>query len=223
MDQGRVGGMLSLAGSALVLLITLIYAVAGPDISTPLPYGVDLKAMFLGSAELLSAARTGTFLASLAGLIGLAGDFLLIGGGLLLAMRGTASVGRRLFWIWLTLSTLVFIIVDLLAGFVMLPVLLRADEATYLVARAIFDAAFVTGTAIFGLGLVAGWHAGEWPLRPRLFALLAGLVSLGTVLLHVFGITLPLLFGASVGLAAIAGILFAAIELKAEPGAGGDA
>lgn len=222
MDEARIGGLLALVGSALVLLITLIYAVAGPDISTPLPHGIDIKAMFFGSPEVLAAARSGTFVASVAGLIGLVGDFLLIGGGLLLAMQGSASVGRRLFWIWLALSTLVFIVVDLLAGFVMLPVVLRADEAIYHVARAIFDAAFVTGTAIFGLGMLAGWRAGEWVVRARLFALLVGLTSLGTVLLHVFGITLPLLFGASVGLAAIAGMLFANIELKtttaAKPG-----
>ena len=205
---------MALVGSALVLLVALIYASAGLDISTPLPSGVDIAATFFASPEALASARRGTVIAGIAGQIGLVADFPLIGGGLLLAMSANASAMRRLFWLWISLSTLLFIVVDLLAGFVMLPAFDRQDEAVYFVVRAIYDAAFVTGVAVFGFCLVAGWRAADWPVRPRLFSLFAGLMSLGTVLLHVAGITVPLLFGASVGLAAATGVLFAIIELK---------
>jgi hypothetical protein len=80
--------------------------------------------------------------------------------------------------------------------------------------RTVFDLAFIIGTATFGAGLIAAWFAkADWAIWLRALALIGGLTAELASLLHLAGRTLPLLFGASVGLAAVVGLLCACKEL----------
>lgn len=213
MNVGQRGAELVAAiGSAGVLLISAIYASAPPEASVPLPEGFALEAAF-------KASQGATLRLQTAGTVGLAADILLIGGGVALALRGDRSLGQRLFWIWIAASTAIFLVVDGLAGQVMPSLLQSGDFAAWRVARTAFDLAFVIGVATFGAGLIAAWFAKpDWPLWLRALALLGGVIAELAFGLRLAGDTLPLLFGASVGFAAVVGLLRAGAEmLRGDP------
>ena len=203
----RACELVAAIGSAGVLLITAIYASAPSIASAPLPEGFAIDAAFKASQNAAMRLQT-------AGTVGLVADILLIGGGVALAMRQEPSIGQRLFWIWIAASTAVFIVVDGLAGQVMPSLLQTGDFAGYRLARTAFDLAFVIGTATFGAALIAAWFAKpDWAFWLRSLALLGGVTAELAFLLHLTGQTIPLLFGASVGLAAVVGLLCAGAEL----------
>lgn len=208
----RAGELIAAIGSAGVLLISAIYASAPPEAVTPLPEGFALEAAFKASRNAAMRLQT-------AGTVGLVADILLIGGCAVLAIRAGSSLGQRLFWIWIGASTAIFVVVDGLAGEVMPSLLQSGDLATYRLARGAFDLAFVIGDATFGAGLIAAWFAkSDWAAWLRSLALLGGLIAELAFVLRLAGQTIPMLFGASVGLAAVVGLLCACSELiRADP------
>jgi hypothetical protein len=196
-----LGGWLAVAGSFGVVVITGLYAAATPLASVPLPAGT-------GFAEALAASRANIGLLKAAGNIGLVADMLLIGGGVLLALRDGQTALQKLFWLWLALSTLVFVLVDGIAGQVLprlLPVL-GEDIGAYALARGLFDMSFAYGVLIFGGGLLAAAAEAAWPRPARIVALLIGVLAVANYALHLLGLTQPLLIGISVGLAGLFGM-----------------
>lgn len=153
----------------------------------------------------------------IAGTIGLVADILLIGGGLLSALRQDRSLGQRLFWIWTALSTPIFVVVDGLAGLALPDLIAAGDMTSYPLFRTLYDLAFVLGTATLGAGLIAAWFS-EWPLWLRGVALIVGALLLLAFGLDVGGGAPPLLFGACVGLAGLAGACLALTEWQAARG-----
>lgn len=193
-----VGGWLVALGALGVAAITAIYASAPTAASAPLPAGTPI-------AEALAATVGARSQLWMAGTIGMVADVILIAGCLVLALRSGEPVTKRLFWIWLMLSTAIFFVVDGLAGAV-LPELAAetgADQTAYLFARRAYDAAFALGVGTFGVGFVAAGlgSTGTW----RWVTLTLGVASMGAFGLHLFGVTVPLLLGICVGIAGVLG------------------
>jgi hypothetical protein len=207
--NAKLGGFLAMAGSAAVVLITGIYASAPTAANAPLPGAVPM-------ADALAATVAAAGRLQAAGTIGIVGDAILIGGCALLALRGTEPPLKRLFWIWLGLSTAIFIAVDGLAAAV-LPDVARgsgADIGAYALGKRAFDLCFALGVFVFGAALLVAAAERSVPQWLRLVSLVAGLLSVAGFLLHVAGTTLPLLFGAAVGLVGVLGVVFGYRETR---------
>lgn len=209
-EAGVIGGWLVVAGAAGVVLISGIYASAPPDASAPLPAGTSIATAL--AATLASVDRL-----RLAGSIGLVADLLLIGGCFALMLREGEPVLKRLFWLWLALSTAIFFGVDGLASQVIprLATMTGDDLSAFALARMSYDGAFTLGVGAFGLAFMAAFFAREsWGPLLRLASLAVGAVSLIAFGLHLLGVTVPLLLGISVGLAGILGAAMGYLETR---------
>jgi hypothetical protein len=197
--ERRTGGWLVVAGAVGVVIATGIYASAPPDASAPLPMGISI-------ATALAASRDSVGRLTAAGTIGIIADIILVGGCLLLTRGPEISTGKRLLWLWFAISTLLFTIVDALAGQV-IPNLIAPpaiDISGYAVARRLFDVMFALGVATFGLGFIAAFLAPEYrATKLRWLYLATGLLSIFAFALHLAGGNAALLLGASVSLAGL--------------------
>ena len=205
----KLGGWLVTIGALGVTIITGIYAATPPAASVPLPADVPI-------AVALAATRTASLKLTLAGSVGIVADILLIAGCALLALRDREPAVKRLFWIGLALSTGLFIVVDGLAGQVIptIAAMTEKDLTAFALARKSFDIAFVLGVATFGAASLAAFAITDWPQLLRFAVLGLGILAIASVALHLAGVTLPELFGASVGLAGILGIIIGVREMR---------
>ena len=205
----KAGGWLVAIGALGVFIITAIYASAPPVASAPLPANVPMTVA-------LAATRLASLKLTLAGTIGIFADILLIAGCALLALRNKEPAIKRLFWIGLALSTGLFVIVDGLAGQVIPAVAAMTvnDLTAFAAVRKIFDISFLLGVATFGAASLLALSIPGWSrfLRFAVFGL--GVLAIAGVVLHFAGMTLPILIGASVGLASILGIVIGVVELR---------
>jgi hypothetical protein len=208
--EGRLGGWLVAIGALGVTIITGIYASAPPAASVPLPADIPMAAA-------LAATLASSLKLMLAGTIGIAADIILIAGCALLALRAGEPAMKRLFWIGLAVSTGLFVIVDSLAGQVIPTVaaMTTGDLTAFALARKLFDTSFALGVATFGAASLAGYAVLDWPRLLRLASFGLGLLALGSILLHLFGVTLPILIGLCVGLAGVLGIVIGLREMRA--------
>jgi hypothetical protein len=205
----KLGGWLVTIGALGVTIITGIYAATPPAASVPLPADVPI-------AVALAATRTASLKLTLAGSVGIVADILLIAGCALLALRDREPAVKRLFWIGIALSTGLFIVVDGLAGQVIptIAAMTEKDLTAFALARKSFDIAFVLGVATFGAASLAAFAITDWPQLLRFAVLGLGILAIASVALHLAGVTLPLLIGASVGLAGILGIIIGVREMR---------
>ncbi len=206
----KLGSWLLTIGALGVTIITGIYAAAPPAASVPLPADVPIAAA-------LAATRTASLKLTLAGSVGMiVADILLIAGCALLALRDGEPAVKQLFWIGLALSTGLFIVVDGLAGQVIptIAAMTEKDLTAFALARKSFDIAFVLGVATFGAASLAAFAITDWPQLLRFAVLGLGILAIASVALHLAGVTLPLLIGASVGLAGILGIIIGVREMR---------
>jgi hypothetical protein len=210
MQQGNatIGGWLVVAGALGVTVITIIYASAAIDASAPAPASISIETAL--AATLASTAKLRA-----AGTIGIVADILLIGGCALLALQ-TSSLPKRLLWIWLGLSTAIFIAVDALAAQVM-PAVAQStgsDLAAFTLVKRAFDVCFSLGVFTFGAAFLAAALENEGPRFLRAAALITGVLAVVAFALQIFGLAVPLLLGLTVGLAGILGIVFGYRETR---------
>lgn len=209
-EAGVIGGWLVVAGALGVVLVSGIYASAPIDASAPLPIATPM-------ATALAATTASVGRLWLAGSIGLIADILLIGGCFVLLLREGEPVLKRLFWLWLALSTAIFFVVDALASQV-IPQLVVAtgdDLSAFTLARKTYDGAFALGVGTFGFGFMAAFLAREsWGAILRYLSLIVSAISLIAFGLHLMGVNVPLLLGISVGLAGILGAAMGYLETR---------
>jgi len=209
-EAGVIGGWLVVAGAVGVVLISGIYASAPTDASAPLPAGTPM-------ATALAATTASVGRLWLAGSMGFVADILLIGGCFVLMLREGEPVLKRLLWLWLALSTAIFFAVDGLASQVIpqLAVVTGDDLSAFTLARKSYDAAFALGVGTFGLAFMAAFLAREsWGVVLRYLSLAVGAISLIAFGLHLWGVTVPLLMGISVGLVGILGAAMGYLETR---------
>jgi len=127
-------------------VVAVIAFAASPPAAAMPQAAIDLAAAAEGAVKGAATMR-------LAGLFGVSGDVLITTGVFLLAMRiaGVAAAG----WILIGLSTIVFVIVDAMVGFVLPPVAAASGASqSFLAVKQLFDILFLFGTAIFGAGAI---------------------------------------------------------------------
>ena len=207
--RSRVGGWLVAIGSLGVSLAAALYATTPASASIPLPIGLPLS-------EALAQTLTSSHTLAWAGTVGLVADVLLIGGCGLLALRPAEAVAKQLLWIGLGVSMGIFILVDALAGQVMPTVaaLSGTDMAAFALAREAFDISVTLGIFTFGMGFLAAFGVRGWPVALRYAALALGSLALVTSGLHIVGVTVTGLFGASIGAVGIMGIVVGVYEAR---------
>lgn len=198
MPAARLGGAAIAIGGAGVIATSVLYSMSPPAAALPL-VPLDLVAAAEGAVR-------GELTMRLAGLIGVLGDVLVTGGGLLLGAerlsRGQALAA--LGWFLVATSTILFAVVDALVGFVLPPVAAAAGASTALLAaKTLFDALFMLGTATFGIGAaLAAWHdawtRGSVPRPLAVAALAAAVAALAGGLGGLFGLDLHRLMGAGI-------------------------
>jgi hypothetical protein len=108
------------------------------------------------------------------------------------------------------------IVVDGIAGQVIptIAAMTEKDLTAFALARKSFDIAFVLGVATFGAASLAAFAITDWPQLLRFASLGLGILAIASVALHLAGVTLPVLFGASVGLAGVLGIIIGVREMR---------
>jgi hypothetical protein len=166
----RAGGLVLALGAAGVVATSAFYGISPPAAAMPV-VPADFAAALAGSIR-------GAATMHLAGLIGVFGDVLVSGAGLLLGQiaasrgRGLAAMG----WFLIAVSTVLFAVVDSIVGFVLTPAAHQA-AAAFPAFKMLFDALFLLGTATFGLGamLAVSRGAGGRVLAGLAFA--AGLIA----------------------------------------------
>ncbi len=144
----------------------------------------------------------------LAGNIGLIADLLLIA-GVSVFIRRANTVWGQVFWSLILLSTFMFVFVDGLAAYVVIPVVQSGSVETFIAVRGLFDICFSFGVLTFGTAFLSLAMVEKGLLRIASFVVaLAGIAGYA---LFVAGLTQPLLLGFNVGLA---GILLILIGLR---------
>ena len=199
--ENRIGGWLTVAGAAGVVVITGIYGASPHLASVPLPLGADMNEVMRDTLRAAGNLR-------LAGNIGLIADLLLIAGVSLLIRRAD-TVWRQVFWSLILLSTFMFVFVDGIAAYVVVPVAQSGSAETLIAVRGLFDICFSFGVLTFGAAFLCLGMVEKGAMR--IASLVVALAGIAGYALFVAGLTQPLLLGFNVGLA---GILLILIGLR---------
>ncbi len=214
------GGLLLALGSAGVVVASVLYAASPPAAALPMPN--------FEVGEALQAALDARLRMQAAGKIGSVADLVLATGAFVLmawrrpAGRPAESAG----WALLGISTLIFVMVDGLAGRVLSEVAARPNpETAFTGFKLLFDMLFAVGTIAGGsANLCIFWSELESPapVLPRFLSitgLLVGVAAVLSGLAYFAGINLAQVIGASVGatvlLYTILGVLIASAARRA--------
>jgi hypothetical protein len=170
-------------------------------------------------ASALAGAVAGGRTLSAAGTIGIFSDIVMAVGALLVgvdhARRGRALAAAG--WSAILLSIVVFIFVDAIAGYVLVPTAAMGGAAAFAASKHLFDVLFLLGTLAFGAGAVLALTADMQcmvPLVSRSVAsigVLAGLLGVLTAAACFIGFPLQQGAGISIGLGAA---VFSAIGVQ---------
>lgn len=198
-----VGGAAVALGSLCVVVTSVLYALSPPAAALPTqPF--DL-------ASALAGAVAGGRTLSAAGTIGIFSDIVMAVGALLVgvdhARRGRALAAAG--WSAILLSIVVFIFVDAIAGYVLVPTAAMGEgAAAFAASKHLFDVLFLLGTLAFGAGAVLALMADMQcmvPLVSRYVAsvgVLAGLLGVLAAAACFIGFPLQQGAGISIGLGA---------------------
>lgn len=187
-------------GAFGVVLTSIFYALSPVSAALPMPdpiLAVALHSMIAGRATMVAA-----------GTIGILADVILAAGTLLLLVfRPPASLQiERVGWALVTISVLIFVLVDSLSAGVLTQIAALEEAAAFAGFKLLFDTLFVLGTITFGLGVPA-ILVSEMKSRSPVLAkpliwsgLLAAGAGLVSGLLYFAKISLP--FGIGISIAA---------------------
>ena len=156
--QVRYAGGLVALGLTGVLVTCGLY-VASPA-ATVLPSGrPDYAAALVGAMQGRATIRA-------AGIVGVIGDAAFVAGALLLAARlARATVKATAGWALIVLSGVIFTLVDMIAAFALAPAASTPDA--FFSIKLLFDALFLTGTFVTGLGIVLLFRD-QWTTEERI-------------------------------------------------------
>lgn len=186
-------------GALGITVASILYALTPPEAALPIP-SPDLSAAFTATA--LGAATM-----SAAGNIGIIFDVIFMAAALVLLVfrkPGRLSV-EPLGWALVTLSVMMFVILDALAATV-LPRLATGAQLTdaFVGFKLLFDILFVLGSISFGLGGCAIFiseikaHPAK-PLKALMWCgVLFALAALISGLLYIANVSLPLVLGGAI-------------------------
>jgi len=207
----RLAAILVGIGALGVIVTSGFYVLSGPQASLP------------GGAATMELARSMTARSAAtmraASLFGMPSDVILTVGGLMFAAAKRRDGAALAFagWLAMSISGVIFTIVDAMVGHV-LPVAAAAGDAAYVGARALFDVLFAIGGWAFGLGaLAAGWSARQpeyrWAVVPWLMRI-AGALGVAANTGYLLGLPGAALIGPAVALGAVSLLAVAAGALR---------
>jgi hypothetical protein len=206
----RIGGGLTALGAAGVVVASASYAAA--PVAAALPGPLDPVLAHDG-------AQAGAAWLHMAGVVGACSDVpLLIGCALVaLALLGRGEPRAAVGWLALAVGTAVFVAVDVLAGYALGPLAAQAGaDGAFVLAKRMFDAAFLLGTATFGAGMLIA--LGECVPVSRRFKTASraiGAIAFVAALAGLAGAPLARAVGLSVAASAL---LYAAVGLQLAKG-----
>jgi hypothetical protein len=211
----RLGGALTALGAAGVVVASACYAAA--PVAAALPGPLDPVLAHEG-------ARAGAAWLHAAGVVGACSDVPLLLGAALVAsgLLGRGETRAAVGWLALAVGTAIFVAVDVLGGFALGPLAAEAGaDGAFLLAKRIFDAAFLLGTATFGAGmLVALGERVPVARRLKIASRGIGALAFAAAIAGLAGVPLARAVGLSVAASAL---LYAAVGLqlaksRVEPG-----
>lgn len=192
------GGWLVCIGLLGVVITSALYALSPPQ--TVLPSGtpdlLQARALAAGGAPTIRAA----------GLIGIVGDLLFACGALVLHQR-SRRVAAAIGWSLIALCGVIFIIVDSMACFALVPA--AADAGAFAAIKLLFDALFLAGTIATGLGMIllfATRSAGEESLLASA-GLLSGCACIAGTLACLTGLPAGPMVGLSIAASSLCGAI----------------
>lgn len=186
-------------GSLGVVIASAFYALSPVSAALPVP-GVSF-------ADALNGMIAGRITMIIAGTVGIIFDVILAAGTLLMMIfRNPASLqAERVGWAFVTISVLIFVIVDSLSSGVLTQIAaLDGATAAFAAFKLLFDRLFILGTIAFGLGvpiILVSESKSQSPVLAKpliwigIFVALAGLVS---GLLYFANVSLPQVIGISI-------------------------
>jgi hypothetical protein len=205
MQDDRLNALVEFWGGVWLALGALgVIVTSGLYLASPL--AAVLPVPNAAMAEALSAAASGHGFMRAAGTVGIPSDIALASGALVLMAYRTPSGHpiESIGWAFAAIGTLVFIVVDALAGHVLSQVAsLPCREAAFFGFKRLFDVLFTLGTIATGAAnLSIFWSAIRTtsPVLPHavsLIGLVVGAVAILSGFACLAGITLAQLMGAS--------------------------
>jgi hypothetical protein len=192
-------GILVATGAGGVVVAGVFYALSPAPAALPMPN--------IAFAKALAGTIAGRAAMIAAGTIGVVFDVVLAAGALvMMVFRKPAGLQiERAGWAFVTISVLIFVMVDSLSAGVLPPIAaLDGAAATFAGFKLLFDMLFILGTIAFGLGapaILTSEMKSESPLLPKpllwigIFAAFAGLVS---GFLYFANVSLPQIIGVSI-------------------------
>ncbi len=192
-------GMAVAIGALGVVVASVFYAISPVSAALPMP-GLSLTNALAG----MIAGRTSMMAA---GTIGIIFDVILaVGALLLMVFRKPASLQvERAGWAFLTISVLVFVMVDSLSAGVLTQVAVQDGAmAAFAGFKLLFNTLFVLGTIAFGLGaplILVSEMKSESPVlaNPLIWiGIVAGCAGLLSGMLYFANVSLPQVIGISI-------------------------